>query len=161
MGYGLKPDEDEETQMTDHDRQPPLDAYPAKAVQILRYNDQDQAGHVNNAVYSTLFEAGRVPILYGPERQMPPEGCYFSLVRITIDYLAEMTWPGEVTIGTGVTRIGSSSVSFKQAVFLDGTCRSLADSVVVLTNRTTRRSQPLPDHARAYFEELLLAAPQT
>ena len=135
----------------------PLDAYPARTVQTLRYNDMDQAGHVNNAVYSTMFEAGRVPVLYDPARQMPPDGCHFSLVRITIDYLAEMTWPGEVAIGTGVTRIGNSSVSFRQGVFLEGRCCSVADSIVVLTNGTTRRSQPLPDHARAWFEALQLA----
>lgn len=143
--------------MTEHDRHLPLEAYPAKTTQTLRYNDQDQAGHVNNAVYSTMFEAGRVPILYDPARQMPPEGCHFSLVRITIDYFAEMTWPGEVTIGTAVTRIGTSSVAFRQAVFLEGQCRSAADSTVVLTNASTRRSQPLPDHARAWFETLLLS----
>lgn len=142
--------------MSDTARQLPLDTYPAKTNQTLRYNDQDQAGHVNNAVYSTMFEAGRVPILYDPARQMPPAGCHFSIVRITIDYLAEMTWPGEVTIGTGVTRIGNSSVAFRQAVFLDGQCRSVAESTVVLTNATTRKSQPLPDHARAWFESLLL-----
>lgn len=134
----------------------PLDAYPARTVQTLRYNDMDQAGHVNNAVYSTMFEAGRVPVLYDPDKQMPPDGCHFSLVRITIDYLAEMTWPGEVAIGTGVTRIGNSSVSFRQGVFLDGVCRSFADSIVVLTNGTTRKSEPLPDHARAWFEALRL-----
>lgn len=134
----------------------PLDAYPARTVQTLRYNDQDQAGHVNNAVFSTMFEAGRVPVLYDPARQMPPDGCHFSLVRITIDYLAEMTWPGDVTIGTGVTRIGNSSVGFRQAVFLQGRCCSVADSIVVLTNSATRTSEPLPDHARALFEELLL-----
>jgi acyl-CoA thioester hydrolase len=156
IGYWLKPDENAETQMTDPAGQLPPEAYPATTIQTLRYNDQDQAGHVNNAVYSTMYEAGRVPILYDPDKQMPPEGCHFSLVRITIDYLAEMTWPGEVTIGTGVTRIGNSSVSFRQAVFLEGLCCSFADSTVVLTNATTRRSQPLPEHARAWFETLLL-----
>jgi acyl-CoA thioester hydrolase len=134
----------------------PLDAYPTRTVQTLRYNDHDQAGHVNNAVFSTMFEAGRVPVLYDPARQMPPDGCHFSLVRITIDYLAEMKWPGDVTIGTGVTRIGNSSVGFRQAVFLQGRCCSVADSIVVLTNSTMRKSEPLPDHARAFFEELLL-----
>lgn len=132
----------------------PLDAYPAKTLQTLRYNDMDQAGHVNNAVYSTLFEAGRVPILYDPDRQMPPAGCHFSIVRLTVDFMAEMTWPGEVTIGTGVTRIGGSSVALRQAVFNEGRCCAAAESVVVLTDSTARKSKPLPEHARAWFETL-------
>ncbi|WP_370320635.1 acyl-CoA thioesterase [Oricola sp.] len=135
-----------------------LEAFPAKTAQTLRYADHDQAGHVNNAIYATMFEAGRVPVLYDPARNMPPEGCHFSLVRITIDFLKEMTWPGEVVTGSGVTRIGTSSVSFRQAVFKDGVCCSTSESTVVLTNSTTRKSQPLPDHARAMFEELLLEA---
>ncbi|WP_346906596.1 thioesterase family protein [uncultured Roseibium sp.] len=134
----------------------PFEAFPAQAVQTLRYADHDQAGHVNNAVYSTMFEAGRVPILYDTALNMPPEGCHFSLVRITIDYLTEMTWPGDVVIGTGAARIGTSSVAFRQAIFKDGICCSTADSTVVLTNSTTRKSQPLPDQARAMFAELLL-----
>ena len=135
-----------------------LEAFPAKTAQTLLYADHDQAGHVNNAIYATMFEAGRVPVLYDPARNMPPEGCHFSLVRITIDFLKEMTWPGEVVTGSGVTRIGTSSVSFRQAVFKDGVCCSTSESTVVLTNSTTRKSQPLPDHARAMFEELLLQA---
>lgn len=135
----------------------PLEAFPAQALQTLRYADHDQAGHVNNAVYATMFEAGRVPILYDPARNMPPEGCHFSLVRITINYMTEMTWPGDVAIGTGVVRIGTSSTTLRQAIFKDGICCSTAESTVVLTNSTTRKSQPLPDHARAMFAELFLA----
>jgi acyl-CoA thioester hydrolase len=133
------------------------DDFPARTVQSLRYNDMDRAAHVNNAVYSTLFEAGRVPILYDPARRMPPDGCHFSIVHITIDYLSEMTWPGDATIGTGVARIGNSSVNFRQAVFKEGVCCAVAESIVVLTDSTTRKSAPLPDHARAYFKELVLA----
>lgn len=142
--------------MPDQAAEIPLEGYPARVVQTLRYNDHDDAGHVNNAVYATFFEAGRVPLLYDPAHNMPPDGCHFSIVRITIDFLAEMTWPGEVTIGTGVTRIGNSSVGLRQGVFKDGTCHATAESIVVLTNSTTRRSQPLPEHARAMFAKLLL-----
>lgn len=133
-----------------------LDAYPSHAQSILRYNDMDRAAHVNNAVFSTFFEAGRVPILYDPSRRMPPEGCHFSLVRITIEYLSEVTWPGTVEIGTGVVRIGNSSVTFAQAVYFEGRISAVAQSTVVLTDSLARKSKALPDHARAMFEELLL-----
>ena len=142
--------------MSDRSDLPPLEAFPARITHTLRYADHDQEGHVNNAVYATMYEAGRVAILYDPAHDMPPEGCHFSLVRITIDFHAEMSWPGEVTIGTGVTRVGTSSIGLRHAIYKDGQCRSTAEGVVVCTNSTTRRSQPLPDHARAMFEALLL-----
>lgn len=135
---------------------PTPDMFPQLTVHTLRYADHDQEGHVNNAVYSTMFEAGRVSILYDPERRMPPEGCHFSLVRITIDFLAEMSWPGDVTIGTAVTRIGTSSVGLRHAIFKDGICRSTAEGVVVCTNSTARKAQALPDYARAFLETLRL-----
>lgn len=141
--------------MTDKIPALPIEAFPARIVHTLRYADHDQEGHVNNAVYSTMFEAGRVSVLYNPARGMPPEGCHFSLVRITIDYLAEMTWPGEVTIGTAVLRIGNSSITLRHALYKDGTCRATAEGTVVLTNSTTRKSHPLPEHARALLSELM------
>lgn len=140
--------------MTDAATLPALEAFPTRVVQTLRYGDMDEAGHVNNAVYSTLFEAGRVALLYDPARDMPPAGCHFSLVRITIDFLAEMSWPGDVTIATGATRLGSSSIGLRQAIFKDGVIQAHNDSVVVLTNSSTRRSQPMPDYMRAMFEAL-------
>jgi len=134
----------------------PLDAFPVHTVHSLRYADHDQEGHVNNAVYATMFEAGRVAVLYDPAHKMPPEGCHFSLVHIAMDFLAEMSWPGDVTIGTAVTRIGSSSIAMRHAIFKDGKCRATAEGVVVCTNTATRKSQPLPDHARAMLEKLFL-----
>lgn len=134
----------------------PIDAFPIHTVHTLRYADHDQEGHVNNAVYATMFEAGRVAVLYDSAQNMPPEGCHFSLVNITINFLAEMSWPGEVIIGTAVTRIGSSSVGMRHAIFKDGVCRATAEGVVVCTNTATRKSEPLPDHARAMLETLFL-----
>ncbi|WP_223476890.1 acyl-CoA thioesterase [Oricola indica] len=135
----------------------PLEAFPSQTVQTLRYADMDSAGHVNNAVYATLSEAGRTPVLYDPARGMPPEGCHFSIVKLTINFMAEMTWPGDATIGTGITRIGGSSVSIRQAIFKDGRCCATAENVVVLTDSTTRKSSPLPKHAREWFETLLIS----
>lgn len=134
----------------------PIEAFPVQTVHTLRYADHDQEGHVNNAVYATMFEAGRVAVLYDPTQNMPPEGCHFSLVRITIDFLAEMSWPGDVIIGTAVTRIGSSSVGMRHAIFKDDICRATAEGVVVCTNTASRKSHPLPDHARAMLETLML-----
>ena len=38
----------------------PLDAYPSRTSADIRYADMDRQGHVNNAVYSTFLESGRV-----------------------------------------------------------------------------------------------------
>jgi len=69
---------------------------------LIRYADIDRQDHVNNAVYSTYFETGRVAIIHHPREGLQAEGATSVLARIEIDYLRELRWPGTVEIGTGV-----------------------------------------------------------
>ena len=64
----------------------------------------DRQGHVNNAVYPTYFETGRVARIYDPEDGFQVEGCTTVLARIEIDFLKELRWPGTVEIGTAHRR---------------------------------------------------------
>ena len=88
---------------------PRLEDFPARTSDKLRYGDTDRQGHVNNAVYSTFFETGRVEMLHAGDVP-PPEGKAFVIARVTIDFQREVNWPGEVEIGTGVAAIGNSSI---------------------------------------------------
>lgn len=135
---------------------PVLDDFPVKAVDTIRYGDTDMLGHVNNAVYSTYLETGRTRLLLSP-RRLAPQGMGFALVRLVLDYRAEMRWPGEAHIGTGVISIGRSSVGLRQAIFQDGQCMATAETVVVLFDLAERRAAPLPDDMRAALGALMMA----
>ena len=74
-------------------------------------------------MFSTFLESGRVIILYGEEYGLIVPGTSFVLARISIDFLGEMHWPGEVEIGTAVSRVGNSSIGLDQALFVDGRLR--------------------------------------
>lgn len=117
--------------------------YPLHAFDKLRYGDTDRQGHVNNAVFSTLLETGRVEFLYTPEAPMLSAGCTFVIASLQLDFHREILWPGEVDIGTRVMAVGRSSITLEQALFQDGRCAATARTVVVHTNEATRRSQPL------------------
>jgi len=115
----------------------------------VRYNDTDRQGHVNNAVFVTFLEAGRVSLLYNPKaKALTPEGTSFVLANLVLNFQAEIHWPSEVRIGTTVTRIGQSSVTFGQGLFVGGNCVATAQTVLVLIDDTTRKSRPLPDQTR-------------
>ena len=43
---------------------PLLDDFVALSREKLRYSDTDRQGHVNNAVFSTFLETGRVELLF-------------------------------------------------------------------------------------------------
>ena len=70
-------------------------AAPIVTSQRLRFCDTDQLGHVNNAVYAEMFEAGRVEML-APLRPARAGPHAVVIARLEIDYLREMNWPGEV-----------------------------------------------------------------
>ena len=120
---------------------------------VVRYADTDRQGHVNNAVFATFFESGRVAILYAPATPLAPEGGAFVIAHLTLDFLAEIRWPSEVSIGTTVVSIGRSSITLGQGLFVDQQCVATAETVVVLTDTATRKSRPLPDYARAELEK--------
>ena len=132
--------------------------FPHRTVETIRFGDLDRQNHVNNAVFSTFLESGRVIILYGEEHGLTVPGTSFVLARISIDFLGEMHWPGEVEIGTAVSLVGNSSICLDQALFVDGVCVATAENTLVLVDKATRKPRPFaPEHAA----RIRAAAPKT
>jgi acyl-CoA thioester hydrolase len=131
-----------------------LDDFPARNFDKLRYGDTDKQGHINNAVFATLFETGRVGVIHEAEPPLLRAGFSFVIARIAIDYRSELFWPGRVEIGTAVKAVGTSSVTFSQALFQDGRVAAVAESVVVQVDVATRRPAPLEPAVRARLEGL-------
>ena len=136
---------------------PTLESFPARAYDKLRYGDTDRQGHVNNAVFGTFFETGRVELILDAEHSLLESGQSFVLARIEIDLVAEILWPGTVEIGSAVSRVGRSSIHIAQALFQNGRLCARATSVVVLVDGTTRRSTPFGEAAIARLKALHLA----
>ncbi len=131
--------------------EPVLADYPFRTRDKLRYGDTDRQGHVNNAVYATFFETGRVDMLMSGVDLMGENGA-LVIARLIVDYRREINWPGEVEIGTRILSLGRSSLRLEHAVFCKGECCASGESVVVLTDTNTRRSKPFSDEARAWLE---------
>ena len=73
-----------------------LDHFPIRTYEKLRYADTDRQGHVNNAVFATMFETGRVEILYDPNVPLASPNCAFVIVNLGVDFRSEISWPGRV-----------------------------------------------------------------
>ena len=134
----------------------PLAAYPSRTSADIRYSDLDRQGHVNNAVFATFSEIGRVAFLYDPERPLAPAGATFVIARLEIDFRAELHWPGRVEIGTAVAEIGNSSFRLVQSLFSAGQPVASAAAVLVMMDGATRRAMVLPPQSRAILETLRL-----
>ena len=139
----------------------PTQDYTLWTYEKLRYADTDRQGHVNNAVFATMLETGRVELLYDPDAPLHSEGCAFVIASLHLDFLTEITWPGNVDIGSRVATVGRSSVTIEQGLFQDGLCAATAHTVVVQVNVRTRRSQSLPDSTVQRFSELMIPIAET
>ncbi len=128
-----------------------LEDFPFQTFDKVRYADTDRQGHVNNAAFSTFLETGRVEFLYDPQSPLITEGVSFVIVNLNLQFVAEVNWPGRVDIGTGVTKVGKSSLHLNQGLFQDGRCVATAETVIVQMNEQTRKSQPLSDKTKAFL----------
>jgi len=82
----------------------------------LRPTDRDEVGHVNNVIFATLVAAGRVDFIAARLEPHAAPGTDFWLARIEIDYLCQLRYPGTVRIGTGVERLGRSSIALAHQI---------------------------------------------
>lgn len=134
-----------------------VEDFPHRTTEVIRFGDLDANNHVNNAVFSTFFEAARVTLFRDPERGLMPAGLIWTLAQITIDYRGEMHWPGTVEAGIGLASLGRTSAVFEQALFFEGRCAATARAVNVLVDLQTRRPTPITDEIRANYQRWTFA----
>src|SRR5690606_22974943 len=100
---------------------------------IIRHTDCDNQGHVNNSVFATLFNDGRVDLFQRGGAQIVPKGWATVLVSLHIDFLAELTYPFAVKIGSAVLDLGRASFTIGQGLFdRKGACVGAALCVMAL-----------------------------
>ena len=129
--------------------------YALQTHEKLRYADTDRQGHINNAVFSTMLETGRVELLYAPDSPLAAEGCAFVIASLHLDFHGEITWPGQIDIGTRVSAVGKSSLTLEQGLFQNDSCMATARTVIVQMDEASRRSHPLSDSARQTLAGLM------
>jgi acyl-CoA thioester hydrolase len=120
-----------------------------------RWADNDMFGHLNNAVYYQLFDtaingwiaAGVTidPVTAPAQGIVAESGCR---------YYSELHFPQRLAVGLAVTRLGSSSVTYRLAVFdapgeQPEPVAAVGHWVHVYVDKATRRPTPIPDDIRA------------
>ncbi len=138
------------------DSTPRLEDFPYRLTDNVRYADLDPNQHVNNAVYATYFETGRVTLMKDRGYGLVPPGLNWIMVRLDIHFRAELRWPGTVELGLGLSKFGRTSVTFDQVVFSEGKCVASAQSVSVLIDDNTRMPTRLTSEIVRNFQPWLL-----
>lgn len=148
--------------------------FPVHWPATTRWTDNDMFGHLNNAKYYELFDTAINGWIGTSIDHDPTAAPWLGVVAESgCRYFAELAFPDPLTVGLGVTRLGTSSVTYRLALFAagsvgladasaapssgdpaDATVAAVGHWVHVYVDRTTRRPVPIPDAIR----ELLTGA---
>ena len=72
------------------DSAPRLEDFPYRLSDNVRFADLDPNQHVNNAVYATYFETGRVTLIKDRSNGLTAEGLGWVMLRLDMHFRAEL-----------------------------------------------------------------------
>ncbi len=131
--------------------------FPVLRPQPTRWHDNDHYGHVNNVVHYAYFDTavnGYLMEATGTDiRELEAIGL---VVETGCTYLAPVSFPDHLWVGLAVERLGTSSVTYRLALFRedDPAPTALARFVHVYVERDTRTSTAIPPVIRSALEPL-------
>ena len=128
-----------------------IDAYKHWITETIRFADLDTLGHVNNVAFSTFYESGRVRYLSDLGTPVDTQAFVWMAVKISVEFKAQMNWPGFVDVGSSIVKMGRTSMVIGAGLFVDGTCTSTSECVMVYVNSETSKAAEIPDDIRQRF----------
>ncbi len=125
----------------------------------VRFRDLDALGHVNNAVFMTYFELGRLQFSKTMFKVSDPSDFSFILAHICCDYLRPVKMNDRVSLQLWVRDIGTKSFSFGYKLvdlFDDAIVYATGESVQVCYDYTTEKSIPISEEMKQQMSEYLM-----
>nr|WP_255670029.1 thioesterase family protein [Aeromicrobium wangtongii] len=132
--------------------------FPALRTITTRWSDEDVYGHVNNVVYYSYFDTavnGYLLDVTGTDiRRLDAVGL---VAETQCEFLRELGYPADVQVGLSVTRLGTSSIVYRLAIFQGDSDEPAAIGrfVHVYVDAQTRAVTPVPDVIRAAVTPLV------
>ncbi|MBW4653472.1 MAG: acyl-CoA thioesterase [Kaiparowitsia implicata GSE-PSE-MK54-09C] len=126
----------------------------------LRWNDIDVFGHVNNAQYYAFFDTAVVRFLKTLEDVgIAAGGISMVVAESGCRFLREMQFSDRLEMGVRVERMGTSSVRYGLAAFVNGEAEAVADGhfVHVFLDPATKRPAALDPRMRQHLQTITLA----
>ena len=123
-----------------------------------RWRDNDVYNHVNNAVFFEFIDTGvNAWIKLEAGLDVPNTDMIGLVVNSSCSYHAPLSFPGRVTAGVSVARIGTSSVTYRVGLFQndEDVAAALSEFTHVYVDAKNRKPMALPDPFRRSLEGIL------
>lgn len=111
----------------------------------VRFDDLDVLWHVNNGSVITFLQEARIAFTRELGSPPAPEGIRSVVGGITVEYAAEINFPGSVEIASGVLRVGRTSYTVAQRIRQNGQSAVYAFVTMVISG---------PDGATPIYDSL-------
>lgn len=123
-----------------------------------RWNDNDEYGHINNAVYYEYFDTAVNAWLTSRCGHVGALDALGVVAETSCKFLSSASFPNPLEVGIAVDRLGTSSISYQVAVFPVGAevPHVVGRFVHVYVDPTSRRPSAIPPEVTAAVEADLL-----
>jgi acyl-CoA thioester hydrolase len=136
--------------------------FPVHWPVLTRWTDNDMFGHLNNAVYYELFDTAINAWINTTAGLDPLAAPWLGVVAESgCRYFAELAFPDPLVVGLAVARLGTSSVTYRLAVFAPpddsgspSPVAAVGHWVHVYVDRISRRPVPIPESIRALLAKI-------
>ncbi len=114
----------------------------------IRYSEIDGQGVVFNAHYLTFYDTAITEYFrslgYDQYADTKKTGMDFHVVKSVVEYKSPIRFDAEIEVGTRISRIGSSSMTFELAIFLKDSEELMATGEIVWVNTDQSTHRPAP-----------------
>jgi len=134
-----------------------LAAYRHLIDEHVRFSDLDPVGHVNNNAIGQYFENARAAFFMNITPSWPRGEELFVLARIAVDFRRELHLPAQLYVGTGVIKVGRTSLTLANALFKGNDGIAYCESVSVLIDQRSRKPIPISEELRKIILDYIIA----
>lgn len=121
----------------------------------VRFYETDALQHVSNTAIVRWFETCREPIFKMFNPSLDLDNWNLIVASYKVDLLQQI-FLGDITIKTGLSRVGNSSFVVYQEVWQNDEKCASGETVMVHFDYENKKSEPIPGSVREQLEQLLV-----
>ena len=115
----------------------------------VRYGDLDTLGHVNNAVYLTYFELGRVMYFRKYLPSFDASNVRFVIAKAEVEFKKSITMDDRIYLDTSLDSIGNTSFTFLHRITnQDASILYAVGKIIAVSIDENRKPARVPDELR-------------